>query len=271
MSQSPFRIRHGALLAPQASDPSPAEDGMMYYNTVSDVFRGYINGSWQNINSGAGALNYQFIAETPSGLVNSSNTIFNATYTPAATNGYIVIINGLVQRLTTDFTVSGTQITFTTAPTSGSNVLVCYGTNSKMAQKNAGSGDSSTTAFKLFHGDDSMVFVDGLVSNPGIDHKLSSNYAEFFTAPGTGQAIYSVAKGLGNFVQEVPSGTVNGSNVTFTLATTPSSAGAVMVFLDGVLVEQGSGAGKYTISGTTITFGTAPVAPQVVYAIVFNL
>lgn len=62
-------------------------------------------------------------------------------------------------------------------------------------------------------------------------------------------------------VQETPSGTVNGSNVTFTLANTPAASSPVLVFLDGILQLLGGGE-DYTISGTTITFVTAPVAGQ---------
>jgi hypothetical protein len=55
---------------------------------------------------------------------------------------------------------------------------------------------------------------------------------------------------------EVPSGSVNGSNTTFTLANTPVS-GSVCVYLNGV--RQLAGAGNdYTISGNTITYLTAP-------------
>lgn len=60
-----------------------------------------------------------------------------------------------------------------------------------------------------------------------------------------------------NFVdKEVPSGSINGSNTAFTLANTPT-AGSEHVFLNGQL--QASGAGNdYTISGTSITYLTAP-------------
>lgn len=62
-----------------------------------------------------------------------------------------------------------------------------------------------------------------------------------------------------NFVtRETPSGSVNGSNTSFTLANTPIS-GTEMVFLNGILQEPGSG-NDYTISGTTITYLTAPVS-----------
>lgn len=62
-----------------------------------------------------------------------------------------------------------------------------------------------------------------------------------------------------NFVtRETPSGTLNGSNTTFTLANTPT-AGTEEVFLNGILQEPGAG-NDYTISGGTITYLAAPVS-----------
>lgn len=62
-----------------------------------------------------------------------------------------------------------------------------------------------------------------------------------------------------NFVtRETPSGSINGSNVTFTLANTPTS-GTEEVFLNGILQEPGAG-NDYTISSGTITYLTAPVS-----------
>lgn len=62
-----------------------------------------------------------------------------------------------------------------------------------------------------------------------------------------------------NFVtRETPTGLVNGSNVTYTLANTPTS-GTEEVFLNGILQEPGAG-NDYTISGGTITYLTAPVS-----------
>lgn len=64
------------------------------------------------------------------------------------------------------------------------------------------------------------------------------------------------------FVQEVPLGTVNGSNVTFTLSQTPQENDAVLVFVDDLLARPTT---HYTLSGTTITFGTAPATGQSVF------
>ena len=51
--------------------------------------------------------------------------------------------------------------------------------------------------------------------------------------------------------------TGNGSLVNFVLSTTPPSAGAIMVFVDGVFQREGS-SNAWTLSGDTLTFTTAP-------------
>lgn len=58
--------------------------------------------------------------------------------------------------------------------------------------------------------------------------------------------------------RETPSGTINGSNVTFALASTPVS-GSEEVFLNGILQDAGAG-NDYTISTGTITMLTAPLS-----------
>jgi hypothetical protein len=63
------------------------------------------------------------------------------------------------------------------------------------------------------------------------------------------------------WVQEVPSGLVNGTNVTFVLSKPPLEAECVEVFVDGLRKDPGV---EYTISGSTITFSTAPAFGQTV-------
>ena len=67
--------------------------------------------------------------------------------------------------------------------------------------------------------------------------------------------VISAAVPYGNFiVEETPSGSVNGSNTTFTLANTPHS-GSLMLFVNGVLQKPTS---QYSLSSATITFVSAP-------------
>jgi hypothetical protein len=63
--------------------------------------------------------------EVPTGTINGSNTDFTLANTPTA-GSVKLYTNGLRQRPTTDFTVSGTTITYTTAPTTGWTHIVDY-------------------------------------------------------------------------------------------------------------------------------------------------
>lgn len=69
------------------------------------------------------------------------------------------------------------------------------------------------------------------------------------------------------WVDEAPSGAVNGANVTFTLAQTPLENGStepsVDLYIDGLYQTPGV---DYTISGVTITMTVAPVTDQIIRA-----
>ena len=59
------------------------------------------------------------------------------------------------------------------------------------------------------------------------------------------------------FNQAAPTGSINGSNTSFSLSPTPANSANVNCFENGVQQQQGSG-NDYTISGATITYLTAP-------------
>ena len=65
-------------------------------------------------------------------------------------------------------------------------------------------------------------------------------------------------------IREIPSGTINGSNVSFTLTFTPEPPWALWLFVNGVLqhadATEPGGSPDYTLSGNTITFAVAPVS-----------
>lgn len=103
-----------------------------------------------------------------------------------------------------------------------------------------------------------MVFLRGLLQIPTTDYSLSSSVITFVIAPLTGDSI-SCTYTTSSFVQyipnEVPSGTINGTNLVFTLANTPR-LGSQSVFLRGLSQRLTN---DYTIAGLTITFITAPL------------
>jgi hypothetical protein len=63
--------------------------------------------------------------EVPSGTINSSNVTFTLANTP--TTGTVqVYVGGLRQKLTTHYSISGSTITFVTAPATGTDIIVDY-------------------------------------------------------------------------------------------------------------------------------------------------
>jgi hypothetical protein len=103
----------------------------------------------------------------------------------------------------------------------------------------------------------------GTVTNPTTTPAITLTTSVTGVLKGNGTAISAATVGTDYLApsslvtRETPSGTVNGSTTTFTLANTPIS-GTECVFLNGVLQEPGAG-NDYTISGATITYLTAPI------------
>jgi hypothetical protein len=101
-----------------------------------------------------------------------------------------------------------------------------------------------------------FVFVEEGTSNADSGWVLTTDGAVTLGTTSLTFQKFSQAGATPVFVDmETPSGTVNGSNDTFSLANTPVT-GSVHVYLNGVLQE--SGGNDYSISGSTITFVTAP-------------
>jgi len=91
------------------------------------------------------------------------------------------------------------------------------------------------------------------------DAMISSNKTYTWTHPlQTGTVMISAG-----IVQETPSGTVNGSNTTFTTTYAPSSAANLELYQDGLLLVNGT---DYTLSSSTITMTTAPATGQTLTA-----
>jgi len=67
---------------------------------------------------------------------------------------------------------------------------------------------------------------------------------------------------------EAPSGTINGSNKSFTISYTPTESDSLTVWVDGLTVHPTT---HYTFAGTTISFVDAPAVGQTIYARYYKL
>ena len=108
-----------------------------------------------------------------------------------------------------------------------------------------------------------------------VDQGTTFGEARFFCTSNTGGTLGSTAVTYvqdnsgtlspSNFVtEETPSGTINGVNVTFTLANTPTS-GTLKLYLNGLRLKSGAG-NDYTLSTNIISFTTAPISGDVIIA-----
>lgn len=118
-------------------------------------------------------------------------------------------------------------------------------------------------------GVDTTQLANLAVTNGKIaDDTIAEVKLDIFNAPTTGQILGFTANGMewvdgtadsveeGDIAVENQSANADGVQTAFTLASTPL-ANSVQVFLNGLLQESGSGK-DYTLSGSTVTFATAP-------------
>src|SRR5579862_5942152 len=136
-------------------------------------------------------------------------------------------------------TLSGSELSGDCS-TSGSNVVTC-------AKVNGTSVPTNSAADQVLGTNASATGVWISVSNCGD----SSHALAYSTSTHT----FSCQSITGaNFAdQETPSGTINGSNTTFTLAHTPNPAASLTCFEDGV--EQRAGGADFTLATATLTYG----------------
>lgn len=177
----------------------------------------------------------------------TANTIWLVGYQSSWTVGTTAVVFTQLAAATAYTGASGIQVTGTViSPIYGStSSTVCQGNDSRLSNARTPVGTALNSG-NVWVGNGSNLAAsvalsgDATISNAGV------------------VTVVNQIKLSKYIVRETPSGLVNGSNVTFTLAATPVS-GDESLFLNGILQEPGAG-NDYTISSNTITFLTAPVS-----------
>ena len=111
-----------------------------------------------------------------------------------------------------------------------------------------------------------LVYIDQGTTNADTRYYCTSNSGGTLGSTAI-TYVQDTAGGFGasNIVtEETPSGSVNGSNTSYTLAYTPTS-GSLKLYLNGIRLKSGAG-NDYTISTNTITMTTAPISGDVLIA-----
>jgi len=158
----------GAIRMPDGTTgqrPGSPAAGMFRYNTTDGKFEGYTD-SWGEI-GGGGSNTFARSAFTGDG----STVNFTLSQAPESENNLIVFIEGVFQDQDA-YSVSGTTLTFGTAPVNGRGIIVynvkqaISGTN---LSHNQFTGDGSAYQFTLsitpVHENNTMVYIDGVYQN----------------------------------------------------------------------------------------------------------
>lgn len=111
------------------------------------------------------------------------------------------------------------------------------------------------------------LYRNGLLMTQGVDYSLSGSTVSFVSGetPQSGDVLQAYYRLAGSstaplFVDDqVPQGTINGTNLTFTLTSAPLPALSLKLYKNGDLLQQGT---DYSLNGTTITFANTNVTPQ---------
>jgi hypothetical protein len=150
------------------------------------------------VNSGGTALEFGDVSVSLSytkGTFTGDNSTTAFTIDSGrAVDDVLVYVNGFLLTPTSDYTISGTTLTFTTAPATSAEIVVRYLplNNSGVYTNDTATGDNSTTAFTIDSGrtvEDIIVTVNGVTLVPATDYTISGTTLTFTTAPTTSAEI----------------------------------------------------------------------------------
>ena len=189
---------------------------------------------------------------------NGSTTAFGVSSTIVSENNIQVYLDGVYQDKDT-FTISGTTVTFGTAPPNTTEVEIMHfvsisGVIAVDRFTGTGSQASFSTSLSIGNENATQVYLDGVYQSK-LNYQTTGNVVSFTTPPPNGVAVEIVhmkptaVSGINknNF-------TGDGTSTAFTLSTTVDEENLTFVFLEGVYQDKST----YSISGTTLTFTTAP-------------
>jgi hypothetical protein len=150
------------------------------------------------VNSGGTALEFGDVSVSLSytkGTFTGDNSTTAFTIDSGrAVDDVLVYVNGFLLTPTSDYTISGTTLTFTTAPATSAEIVVRYLplNNNGIYTNDTATGDNSTTAFTIDSGrtvEDVIVTVNGVTLVPATDYTISGTTLTFTTAPTTSAEI----------------------------------------------------------------------------------
>ena len=229
--------------------------------------------------SGSGAVKTINVTGGGSGTVtieknvytgDGSDVTFDTSTAIVNENNVQVYIDGVYQSKD-NYTTSGSTVTMSTAPGNSTSVeLIHMVSTSGVIARDSFTGNGSTTAYVLTmsisNENATQVYLDGVYQSKN-NYSTSGSTLTFSTAPSNGTAIEVVhIKAVSASSLNQNNFTGNGSTTAFTLSQTIDDEAKTFVFIQGVYQEKST----YSISGTTLTFATAPQNGYTVEVIAFN-
>ena len=130
---------------------------------------------------------------------NGSATAYTLSETPPNANSLLVFVDGILQKVTTNFTLSGNTLTFTGAPDNNAEIEIKHLAVRSIVRRSTDfqldtfTGDGSDTTFTLSNfgipTNSAFVFVNGSLMRPTTDYAISGNVLTFTSAPANSAVI----------------------------------------------------------------------------------
>ena len=124
---------------------------------------------------------------------NGSTTAFTLSETPPNANSVLVFVDGILQKATTNYSISGATLTFTSAPDASAEIEAKhFGLRGVIRRGpdyvyDSFTGDGSDTTFTLSNGgvptNSAFVFYNGIALKPTTDYSISGNVLTTTFAP----------------------------------------------------------------------------------------
>lgn len=182
--------------------------------------------------------------ETQNLTADSSTTTFTLDYAVGSTASVLVSVAGVIQQPNTGYSISGggNNIVFSAAPTTGDTVFVTFlGLNRDVGSFLSTGIITTQTAESSVAQDDLILIYD--TSASALRKMTKANFAPTVTL---------------TYVTRTATG--DGSTAGFTV-TSGTTVDNVIVLVNGLTQTPTT---DYTISSTTLTFGTAPEASDAI-------
>ena len=152
--------------------------------------------------------------------------------------------------------VGGTESIVEISAAAADAILVEYQFTSTASQTTYSGSDDNTETLS-YTPNAIQVFMNGILLDPGIDFTATNGTSIVLSEAADANdylQIFAFKKKIGDGNVSVDTFTGDDSTVAFTLSVDPGDENNTRVFIDGVYQSKSN----YSVSGTTLTFSTAP-------------